>query len=493
MTRRRVVIAGGGTAGWLAAAALSRQLGKLVDVVLVESAEIPTIGVGEATIPTARSFHRLIGIDEQDFMRTTGATFKLAISFEDWARIGDRYIHAFGDTGRSTWLAPFQHFWLEACAHGFGGDLADYSLEASAAAAGRFATDAEDDGIAYAYHLDAARYAAYLRALAEGAGTVRHEGHIASVEIDPASGDIAALLLRSGERIAGDLFVDCSGFRALLIEGALGVGYEDWRHWLPTDSAVAVQTRAVADPVPYTRAIAHDAGWRWRIPLQHRVGNGLVYDSRHLSDDAARARLLEAIEGEPLTEPRVIRYRAGRRLRVWERNCVALGLSSGFVEPLESTSIHLIMIGLTRLMQLFPTGGDDTVLAQRYNELAERELERVRDFVVLHYKLTERDDSAFWRGCRDMPVPASLQDRIDLFRGSAQAYQGVDDLFRADSWLQVMIGQRLNPSQHHPAAALMGPDRLAATLAELRSGVASGVARLPAHAAFLQRHCAAPA
>lgn len=486
--RRRVVIAGGGTAGWLSAAALVRQLGGLVDVTLVESDAMGTIGVGESTIPTARSFHRLLGIDEADFMRTTGATFKLGIAFEHWGRIGDRYIHAFGDVGRSTWMAGFQHFWLEARGHGFGGALSDYCVEARALETGRFATD-DDSTLSHAYHLDAGRYAAYLRALAEGAGVRRAEGHIAKVERGPEG--IAAFVLKSGERIAGDFFLDCTGFRALLIEGALGVGYEDWRHWLPTDSAWAVQTRAVTDPVPYTRAIAHDAGWRWQIPLQHRVGNGLVYDSRHLSDDAAQARLLDAIEGEPLTEPRLIRYRAGRRLRVWEKNCVALGLSSGFVEPLESTSIHLIMIGLTRLLQLFPTEGDNAALAARYNALTQVELERIRDFVVLHYTLTERDDSAFWDACRTMDVPDTLAERIALFAESAQAYQGAEDLFRTDSWLQVMLGQRLVPVAHHPMAALMGTQRLQETLGGLRADVEAGVNALPDYGAFLKGYCGA--
>jgi tryptophan halogenase len=483
--RRRVVIAGGGTAGWIAASALSRQLGGLIDVTLIESEAIGTIGVGEATIPTTLAFHRLIGLDERDFLRATGATFKLGIAFENWARIGDRYIHAFGDTGRSTWMGGFQHFWLEARRQGFGGPLADYSLEATAAAADRFATS-EAGELAYAYHLDAARYAAYLRLLAEKAGTHRIEGHIERIEV--TGGRIDAVMLRSGERVVGDLFIDCTGFRALLIGGALGVGYEDWRHWLPTDSAVAVQSRSVAAPHPYTRAIAHDAGWRWQIPLRHRTGNGLVYDSRHLSDDAARARLLASIEGDPVGEPRVIRYRAGRRDRVWAGNCIALGLSSGFVEPLESTSIHLAMIGVTRLLQLFPATADDAVLAERYNDLARRELENVRDFVVLHYSLTERDDSVFWRTCRDMVLPDSLAARIALFRGTAQAYQGPDDLFRPDSWVQVMIGQRVEPVGHHPMAGLMGAERLHQTLAGLRSDVAARMRRLPAHGAFLDSH-----
>ncbi len=499
--RKRVVIAGGGTAGWLAAAGLAQQLGALLDITLIESDEIGTIGVGESTIPTARAFHRLIGLDERRFMAETGATFKLGIAFEDWARIGDRYIHAFGETGQSTWMGAFHHFWLHARAQGFGGDFGDYCLELKAAAAGRFATVDNGGGgsggsgggaeLSYAYHLDAGLYARHLRAIAEGAGTRRAEGLIERVERDGDSGDIAALVLRSGERIAGDLFVDCTGFRALLIGDALGSGFIDWGEWLPTDSAVVTQTRSVGPPVPYTRAVAHGAGWRWRIPLQHRVGNGLVYDRSMLSDDEARARLLDAVEGDVLLDPRVIRYRAGRRQEAWRGNCVALGLAGGFVEPLESTAIHLVMIGVTRLLQLFPFGGDCAALARRFNDQATADLERIRDFIVLHYVLTERDDTPFWQRSRTMAVPDSLAERIALFRESAIAYQGDDELFRVDSWAQVMIGQRLIPHRHHAMGAIMGEPRLRQVLHDMQAQVARQVATLPTHEAFLRSYCPA--
>jgi tryptophan halogenase len=488
----KVVIAGGGTAGWVVAAALGKLLGPLVEVVLVESDEIPTVGVGESTIPTSRSFHALLGIDESEFMRATGSTFKLGISFENWARIGDRYIHSFGVNGRSTWMADFHHVWLQARALGLAGQLGEYCFELQAAAAGKFATS-DQANINYAYHLDAGHYARFLRTFSEDHGVRRIEGRIEQVEQDAESGNIAALVLQSGERIAGELFIDCTGFRGLLIEGALKAGYDDWTQWLPTDTGLAVQTRSVGPALPYTRAIAHDAGWQWRIPLQHRVGNGLVYSRRHLSDDEASARLLAQVEDEPIAEPRLIRFRAGARRKAWVGNCVAFGLSSGFVEPLESTSIHLFMIGVTRLIQLFPFGGISEAVVKRYNDLASAELERIRDFIILHYKATERDDSAFWRQCRDMEVPDSLAERIALFREGAVAYQSPDDLFRVDSWAQVMLGQRIEPRAWHHMAALMTADQLRDALAGIRSNIAGAVARMPRHQDFLDQYCASPA
>ncbi|MEG3082182.1 tryptophan halogenase family protein [Sphingomonas sp. PB2P12] len=487
---RRVVIAGGGTTGWLAAAALSQQLGALLDIILVESEEIGTIGVGESTIPTVRAFHRLIGLDEQRFMAETGATFKLGIAFENWARIGDRYIHAFGETGQSTWMGAFHNFWLQAREAGFGGDFGDYCLELQAADAGRFAIGGTAPELSYAYHLDAGLYARHLRAVAEGAGTRRIEGVIERVEQD-ASGDIAALILRSGKRIEGDLFIDCTGFRALLIGQTLGSPFENWRHWLPTDSAVVTQTRATGPAMPYTRAIAHGAGWRWRIPLQHRVGNGLVYDSRHLSADEAKARLIAEVEGEMLFEPRLIRFEPGCRREAWRGNCVALGLAGGFVEPLESTAIHLSMIAITRLLQMFPFDGNHAAAARRFNAQGTADIERIRDFIVLHYVLTERDDTAFWRAFRTMAIPESLQERIELFRENGIAYQDKDELFRVDSWAQVMVGQRLLPNAHHRMAKIMGETRLRQTLDAMRADVAGKVAALPAHEDFLQLYCPA--
>ena len=480
---KRVVIAGGGTAGWTVAAALVKNLGSLLAITLVESDAIGTVGVGESTIPTARRFHELIGLDEQAFVRATGASFKLGIAFEDWARVGDRYFHSFGVTGPSTWMADFQHMWLEAREQGFAGELGDYCLELQAAKAGKF-QGGRGSPLNYAYHLDATAYGQFLRGIAEPQGVRRVEGKIAEVKVAPDSGFIEALVLESGETVEGDLFIDCTGFRGLLIEGALATGWDDWSHWLPTDSALAVQTEAVGPARPYTRAVAHRAGWQWQIPLQHRVGNGLVYCSRFMSDDEAQALLAERVEGPMLTEPRLIRFKAGSRKKEWHKNCVAIGLASGFVEPLESTSIHLIMIAVTRLMQLFPFGGVNEAVAERYNDVARREVEGIRDFIILHYYLNERDEP-FWQECRSLDIPASLAERIALFREGANAYQAADELFRTDSWVQVMLGQRLTPRSHHAMGRLMPPERLRTALAGAAEKVRQAVARLPAHQAFL--------
>ena len=485
LPRRRVVIAGGGTAGWLAAAALSRQLGQLLSITLVESDEIGTVGVGEATIPTIRRFHEIAGVDERAFLAETGATYKLGIAFEGWRHPGDRYVHSFGTLGRGTWMGDFHHFWLEARSRGFGGAVGDYCAEHQAALAERYGSNADPE-LSYAYHLDATAYARHLRKLSAGAGAVRTEGRIDHVERSD-DGDIAALVLSDGRRVEGDLFLDCTGFRALLIGDTLGVGFEDWGRWLRTDRALAVQTPVTGPPPPYTRARAHGAGWGWRIPLRHRVGNGLVYASDHLSDDEGRARLLAELDAEPLFEPRLIRYRAGRRLEAWSRNCVALGLSSGFVEPLESTSLHLVMTGVTRLMQSFPFGPATDAARRRYNDRARAELEGVRDFVILHYHLNERPEP-FWQACRTMEIPDSLAERIALFRESGEAYQDGDDLFRVDSWVQVLLGQGVVPRAHHRMAGIMGEDRLRATLDAMRRKVADQVARLPGHGDFLDKH-----
>ena len=484
---KHVVVAGGGTAGWLAATAIARQLAGLVAVTLVESDEIGTVGVGESTIPTIRTFHQFIGIDEDAFVRATNATFKLGISFEGWGDIGQRYFHAFGSVGRSTFVADFQHFWLEARARGFGGEYGDYSLEQQAATANRFAPGA----LAYAYHLDATAYGRFLRAAAEGSGARRVEGRIERVEQDGETGRIVALALASGDRVEGDFFIDCTGFRALLIEGALQTGFEDWSHWLPTDRAFAVQSEATATPVPYTRAIAHGEGWRWRIPLQHRVGNGIVYASAFLSDDEARTRLLAELDGVPLFEPRPLRFTSGMRRRMWHRNCLALGLAGGFVEPLESTSIHLVMVAVTQFIQNFPFDNDGEALATRFNTRARREWEQVRDFIILHYTATRRDDTEFWRSRRALALPDTLATRIALFRDAGAAYQDQDELFRTDSWVEVLMGQGVVPRAHHLMPRALGDTQLQAAFADLKRGIAATVARLPTHEAYLARFAAA--
>ncbi len=486
---KKVVIAGGGTAGWCAAAALSKLIGPLLDITLVESEDIGTVGVGESTIPTVRTFHHVIGLDEREFMRVTNATFKLGISFEDWARIGDRYIHSFGVIGQESWMAPFHHLWLQARSEGYGGDLGDYCFELQAAKAGKFETS-EKSRINYAYHLDAGLYGQYLRQLSEARGVRRLEGRIDHVEQDANTGFITALSLASGERVEGDLFIDCTGFRGLLIEQTLKTGYEDWGHWLPTDRALAVQTGPAGPLLPYTRAAAHDAGWRWRIPLQNRVGNGLVYCSQNLSDGDAHSRLMGALDAPTIIEPRLIRYQTGRRLKSWNKNCVTLGLSSGFVEPLESTSIHLIQIGVTRLVQLFPFGGITKTIVDHYNEISRHELERVRDFVILHYKATQRDDSAFWRERRAMAIPDSLAQRIALFAEGGHAYQEAGDLFRVDSWVQVMLGQGVEPQAWHTLAQLMPAGHLNTALKGLKASIANSVGKMADHEAFIRQYVA---
>ena len=484
---KRVVIAGGGTAGWVVAAALSRHLGSIIDITLVESDEIGTVGVGEATIPTSRSFHAMLGIDEREFMAATQATFKLSIAFENWGAIGERYVHSFGQIGKSTWMSDFHHFWLEAKERGFGGSLAEYCFELQASEASKFHVG-DNVEINYAYHLDATRYARYLRGRAEADGVTRLEGRIDEVQQDGDSGNVTALKLQSGAVVEGDLFIDCTGFRGLLIEDTLKTGYDDWSTWLPANRAVAVQTQSVADPVPYTRSIAHDAGWRWQIPLQHRTGNGIVYSSEFCADDAAEQLLRDSVDGEMLTEPRVIRFVTGKRRKVWNKNVIAIGLSSGFVEPLESTSIHLFKIAVTRLIQMFPFGGISDALVDRYNQIATREIESVRDFIIAHYHVTRRTEP-LWKYCRNMAIPDSLAERLALFREQGHAFQGSDDLFRVDSWVQVLMGQGIMPQSHHPVAALMPAGRLEQALGDLRRGIQGAVSAMPTHRAFVASYC----
>ena len=487
---RRVVIAGGGTAGWMTAACLGKTLGKGLDIRLVESDEIGTVGVGEATIPTLLTFHELCGVNEQEFMAETQAVFKLGIKFENWREVGHDYIHSFGLTGKDHWTAGFQHFWLKGRDRKLAREYREYCLELRAAEESRFA-HLPRAGMNYAFHMDATLYAKYLRKLSTGHGVQRIEGKIAEVLRHP-DGDIAALKLADGSLLEADLFVDCTGMRALLLGDTLGVKLEDWSHWLPCDRAVALQTQSVRPAVPYVRSIAHPFGWQWQIPLQHRVGNGMVYSSRHVSDDEALATLLKNVQGEVLTKPRVIPFKACQRETVWERNCVAIGLSSGFLEPLESTSIHLIQRGVIRLLQLFPNQGVRQADVDEYNKRTAAEMEHIRDFIILHYKVTNRTDSDFWNHVRTMAVPASLQHRIDLFRESGHVFRIPNELFAENSWIQVMLGQGITPSQHHHIADLMDDAELNGFLEEIRGRVERTVAQLPPHADYVARYCARP-
>ncbi|MEO5492415.1 MAG: tryptophan halogenase family protein [Sphingomonas sp.] len=485
---RRVVIAGGGTAGWMAAAAIARTMGRTVEVTLIESDAIGTIGVGESTIPPLVAYNRLLGINEADFMRATNATFKLGILFDNWKEPGHRYFHSFGATGKDHWSAGFQHFWLYGLTKGHDQSYDDYCLELIAALDGKFA-HLPDDGMNYAYQLDSTLYAKFLRTMAEGDGTTRVEGKIASVELDGESGDIAALVLESGTRIESDLFLDCTGFRALLIEGALHAGFDDWTHWLPCDSAIALQTESVGPAVPYTRAIAHDSGWQWRIPLQHRVGNGIVFCSRYLGQDEALDRLLGNIEGEVLTKPNVLRFAAGARRKQWYRNCIAVGLSGGFMEPLESTSIHLIQRAVLRLLRMMPNREISERDVAEFNDQQNEDMRQILDFLVLHYKATDRRDSEFWRYCADMPIPDTLAQKIELFRETGRVFRRHEELFAENSWVQVMMGQGIVPRAWHPVAEKLSDDELDRLLGMLRQNVTRTVASLPEHAAYVARYC----
>ncbi|UAA37700.1 tryptophan 7-halogenase [Paraneptunicella aestuarii] len=485
---KRVVIAGGGTAGWMAAASLSKLLGKNLDITLVESDAIGTVGVGEATIPTILTLHKLLKLNEQEMMAATSATFKLGISFENWRAQGQDYIHSFGTTGQDCWAAGFQHFWLKGQALGFSKDYGDYCPELVAAKQNRFAVTPKQ-GLNYAYHLDATAYAVYLRKIAEEFGVKRVEGKIAQVQLHADNGFIRALELDSGQVIEGDLFIDCTGFRALLIEQALHVGYEDWSHWLPCDSALAVQTESVSEPIPYTRSIAHQAGWQWRIPLQHRVGNGLVYCSRYLNDEAAKTLLLENIEGNTISEPRLIRFRPGQRRQHWHKNCVALGLASGFVEPLESTSIHMIQRSIIRLMQNFPLTAIHQSDIDEFNQQTDFELQNIRDFIILHYHVTERTDSPFWRFCKNMDIPDSLKHRIQLFKETGRVFKVPNELFGENSWVQVMMGQGLTPNQYHPIVDMMSDEELQQFLSQIEQRAKQMVGQLPNHQEFVQHYC----
>ena len=486
---QNVVIVGGGTAGWTAAAAIAKLIGANLNVVLVESDAIGTVGVGEATIPPFRTMHRLLKIDEADFLAKVQGTFKLAIQFENWRDIGHDYVHSFGFTGQGCWAAGFQHFWLKAKQMGFAEDFGRYAPELMAAKANKFAL-IKQNALSYAYHLDATAYAGYLRKIAEQDGVTRVEGKIVAVH-QTESGDISDVELESGQRVEGDLFIDCSGFVSLLLDKALGTEFEDWTHWLPCDRAVAVQTTSVGEPIPYTRSIARESGWQWRIPLQTRVGNGLVYCSEFMSDDEARDTLLGNLEGDVISEPRVLRFRTGQRVKHWNRNCIGLGLAAGFLEPLESTSIHLIQRGIIRLMQMFPYSGIVESDQTEFNHQMDTEFRYIRDFIIMHYHVTERTDSEFWRRCRDMEIPDSLRHRLDLFRDTGRVFETDLDIFRENSWTQVMLGQGIEPRSYHPIVDMMDEQDLRRFMQVQQQKVDHVLNQLPTHQEFINHYCPA--
>ena len=497
---RNIVIVGGGTAGWMAAAALAKVLGAGRSITLVESEEIGTVGVGEATVPHLKLFNQVLEIDEIEFVKNTQGTFKLGIEFVDWGKLGDRYVHGFGSIGHDYGLLPFYQYWLKLHAAGKGADIGDYSLNTYAAPRGKFMASATDvppqsplANIAYAYHFDAGRYAAFLRRYAEARGVKRVEGRVLDVSLRAQDGFIEAVTLQGGRSLAGDLFIDCSGFRGLLIEQALHTGYEDWTHWLPCDRALAVPSENVGPPTPFTRSTARAAGWQWRIPLQHRTGNGYVYSSAHVSDDEAAATLLSHLDGRALAEPRKLQFTTGMRKKFWNKNCVALGLASGFMEPLESTSIYLIQSGIARLLSLFPDRDFSPVLIERYNSQAAFEFERIRDFLILHYCATERRDTPFWRYCSGMTLPEPLADTIRLFKDSGRFFRNAEEMFAITSWVQVMLGQGIVPQQYHPAVDLLPDQEIAGLVDSVKTVVAACVDAMPSHAQFIAKYCAAPA
>jgi tryptophan halogenase len=492
-----IVIAGGGTAGWMTAAALSAMLPPhLFSIKLVESDEIGAIGVGEATIPPIRLFNGLAQVDEVAFIKATGATFKLGIEFVGWRAGDDRYFHPFGRYGDDFGAAPFHQHWLRAQLLGETSPIADYSLTTKAALAGKHRRPDTDSRsvystLAFAYHFDALRYGRYLRSLAEERGVQRREGKIVDVNLDGETGFIRSLCLEDGGEIAGDLFIDCTGQRAQLIGRALDVDYVDWSPYLPCNRALAIPSDPVDLDTPYTRATAHGAGWQWRIPLQHRVGNGMVYcDAFWNEDDAARA-LLDNVDGAPHGDPRPIRFRTGRRERFWSKNCVAIGLSAGFLEPLESTSIHLIQTGITRLLNFFPARSFDPPVIAEFNRHTTNEYDRTRDFLVLHYHATERSDSEFWNHCRTMPIPDTLAEKLEMFRCSGRLLKRDHDLFQDASWLAVMLGQGIWPSGYDPLTESIRPLDLDRALRQMRAAIARAADEMSSHKAYIDQHCRA--
>lgn len=485
---KNIVIAGGGTAGWMTAAAFGKLFGKSLNITLIESEQIGTVGVGEATIPTLIYYHRLLGLDEREIMAATQATFKLGIQFENWRDINKDYFHAFGQTGQDCWACGFQHFWLKSQTQGINHSYSDYNLELQAALNNKFA-HLPDNGLGYAFHLDASLYAKYLRKFAENHGVKRIEGKIKQVNQHPQTGYIQSLELDNQAIINGDLFIDCTGMRALLIEQTLNTGFENWSHWLPCDSALAVQTQLTEKPKPYTRSIAHPFGWQWKIPLQHRAGNGLVYSSKFVSDETATQTLEQNITGETLTDIRKINFKTGKRRQQWHKNCVAIGLSSGFLEPLESTSIHLISASIIRLMQMLPLNGFENRHIHEFNKLANNEMIGIRDFIILHYKITDRRDSRFWQLCANMQIPDTLKDKIELFKESGRVLRERDELFE-DSWQQVMLGQGLMPESYHPIVECMSNKELDNFLSHIRGNIQKTVARMPEHQEYIERYCA---
>ena len=495
---RKILIVGGGTAGWMTAALFGKLCQGLYDIELVESDAIGTVGVGEATIPAIKKFNELLALDEAEFMQRTQGTFKLGIQFVDWWKKGHDYVHAFGVIGQDWEWLRCHHYWLRANQRGRARDFSDYSINCAAALSNKFAHARSDMGdspighIAHAFHFDASLYGRYLRGFAEQHGVRRSEGRIVDVGMHD-SGDIASVTLEGDRKIEADFFVDCSGFRALLIEQALKTGYEDWTHWLPCDRAIAVPCGRTEPLVPYTRSTARQAGWQWRIPLQHRTGNGIVYSSRYIDDDAAEASLLANLDGDQLANPNRLRFTTGKRRKMWNRNCVAIGLAAGFLEPLESTSLHLVQSAAIRLLRLFPDGGFDQATIDEFNRQSDFEWERIRDFIILHYCATERDDSEFWRYCRSTDLPATLQRKIDLWRSNGRIFREDEELFGEESWIQVFLGQGMVPRAYDPLVAIKSDPQIEQYLGNIASTIERCVDVMPTHSDYVRKFCPAEA
>ncbi|TMM45168.1 tryptophan halogenase family protein [Qipengyuania marisflavi] len=490
---RNIVIVGGGTAGWMAAAALGTVMGAMPDlsIRLIESEAIGTVGVGEATIPQIIAFNTMLGLDENEFVRETHATYKLGVEFVDWARKGHRYIHPFGSYGLDMLGIDFHHFWLRARDLGHGSELDAYSIAAMAGKAGKFIRPQNERPgsplakLGYAFQFDASRYARYLRRHAEARGVERTEGRVVEVLQDAESGFVTGVQLDGGEIVEGELFLDCSGFRSLLLGQTLGVPFTDWSKWLPCDRAVAMPCTLAGDRQPLTRSTAQPAGWQWRIPLQHRIGNGHVYASAFIDEDEATRLLLEGLDGEALAEPNRLRFTAGHRERLWEKNVVALGLSGGFLEPLESTAIHLVQSGIARLLTLFPTTAFTPHEIGRYNREGAQEYLDIRDFLVLHYRASERDDSEFWRYCRALDPPEGLAEKLAMFESSGRVIREHEELFTETSWLSVMVGQGVQAGGHHPVAQMLDEAETVKRLAHIRGVIESTVGQMPSQDEFL--------
>jgi tryptophan 7-halogenase len=493
----KIVIVGGGTAGWMAAAALSKILHQRVQIDLIESEEIGTVGVGEATIPQIRVFNATLGIDENEFMRETQGSFKLGIEFVNWTRLGHRYMHAFGAVGgRDLGTVQFYHYWLKQRLQGLAGELDEYVFNTVAARRGKFfrganMPDSPLANVQHAFHFDAGLYARYLRKLSEARGVKRHEGKVNQVHQHAESGFIEGVSLENGTRVDGQLFIDCSGFRGLLIEGALQSGYEDWSQWLPCNRALAVPCTSAATLTPFTRSTAREAGWQWRIPLQHRIGNGYVYSSDFISDDQARETLLANLDGKVLAEPRPLKFVTGMRKRFWNKNCIAMGLASGFLEPLESTSIHFIQSSLNKLLQFFPDQSWNETNIAEYNRQVQFEFVRSRDFLILHYNATERTDTPFWNHCRTMPIPDTLAQKYALWRENARFVREGEELFTESSWIQVFLGQNMMPKQFHPLVNMESEIAMGRMVQGVREVLHNAADVMPTHEEFIAKNCAA--